>query len=215
MNWRLTIRSTLFALLTFLAFSAVGQKNPEIYKGNELYRKQQYDKAVVEYEKALSKDKTNPTANFNEGNALFRQNKFEDAAKTFDNAIVNASDKNVQQQSFYNKGVSMIKQQKLEESIQSWKEALKLNPNDKETRDNLEKALRELRKKQEQEKQQKKEQKKDKKEQEKEQPKKQQSKLSQQRVEQLLKALQQKEKEVNAKLNQQKVASVSRPEKDW
>ena len=109
----------------------------------------------------------------------------------------------------------MIRQQKLEESIQSWKEALKLNPTDKETRDNLEKALRELRKKQEEEKKQKKEQKKDKKEQEKEQPQKQQSKLSQQRVEQLLKALQQKEKEVNARLNQQKVAGVSRPEKDW
>lgn len=214
MNWQITICSAIFA---FSALFAVAQKDPDVYKGNELYRKQQYDKAVEQYEKALTKDKTNPTANFNEGNALFRQNKFEDAARTFDNAIVNANDKNVQQLSFYNKGVSMIRQQKLEESIASWKEALKLNPNDKETRDNLEKALRELRKKQEQEKQQKKEQKKDKKEQdkEKEQPQKPQSKLSQQRVEQLLKALQQKEKEVNAKLNQQKVAGVSRPEKDW
>jgi Ca-activated chloride channel family protein len=109
--------------------------------------------------------------------------------------------------------VALSKQQKLEESIEAWKEALKMGPDDKDTRENLEKALRELKKKQDEEK--KKNEKKPKKEQEKQKESKPQSKLSQQRVEQLLKSLQQKEKEVNEKMNETKVPAPSKPEKDW
>ena len=190
------------------------KEKPDIYKGNELYRKQQFDKAVEAYQQALTKNPKSDIANFNAGNATFRQNKFDDALNSFDNTINNTADKTLQQQAFYNKGVAFSKEQRLEESIEAWKQALKMNPGDLVTRENLEKALRELKKKKEQEKQQKdKQQKKDQdkqKEKQKEQPK-----LSQQRVEQLLKALQQKEKEVNDKLNQNKVASPTKPEKDW
>ena len=187
---------------------------PEIYKGNEFYRKQQYDKASEAYQQALAKDPKNGVANFNTGNATFRQNKFDEALNAFDNTINNSSDKNLQQQAYYNKGVTFSKQQQLEESIKAWKQALKMNPDDKVTRENLEKALRELKKKQEEEKQKKEQKQKKQQDKQKEKPK-QQSKLTQQRVEQLLKALQQKEKEVNDKLNQNKVASPSKPEKDW
>ena len=186
---------------------------PEIYKGNELYRKQQFDKAAQAYQEALSHNPKNGIANFNTGNAAFRQNKLDDALNAYDNTLNNTNDKTLQQQAYYNKGVTYSKQQQLEESIDAWKRALTLKPDDKETRENLEKALRELRKKQEEEK--KKNEKNKKKEQEKQKQQPKQQKLSQQRVEQLLKALQQKEKEVNDKLNQNKVASPSKPEKDW
>jgi tetratricopeptide (TPR) repeat protein len=204
----------LLQVVFVLVVTGQAQKSePEIYKGNELYRKQQYDKANEAYQEALAKDPSNPTAHYNNGNASFRQNKFDDALKSFDNTINNTKDKNLQQQSYYNKGVALSKQQKLMESIDAWKEALRMNPNDKQTRENLEKALRELKKKQ-QEEDQKKNKEKQKKEQQKEKPQPQ-PKLSQQRVEQLLKALQEKEKEVNAKLNQTKVPAPTKPEKDW
>ncbi len=205
----------------FISMLASAQKaDKEIYNGNEFYKKQQFDRAEVEYKKALSKNPGEIKAAYNLGNSSYRQKKFEDAAASFDNIITSAEDKKLQQQAYYNKGVAMARQQKLEESIEAWKEALKLEPTDKDSRENLEKALRELKKKQEQEQKQKKDkqdQKKDqqKKDKEKEQPQKPQSKLSQQRVEQLLRALQQKEKEVSNKLNQVKVASPNKPEKDW
>ncbi len=189
------------------------KETPEIYKGNEFYRKQQFGKAAEAYQQALTKNPKSGIANFNAGNATFRQNKFDEALSSFDNTINNTGDKTLQQQAYYNKGVSFSKEQRLEESIEAWKQALKMDGNDKVTRENLEKALRELKKKKEQEKQQKDKQKK---EQEKQKEKhKEQPKLTQQRVEQLLKALQQKEKEVNDKLNQAKVPAPTKPEKDW
>jgi tetratricopeptide (TPR) repeat protein len=74
----------------------------------------------------------------------FRQNKFDEAVTAYDNTINSAGEKNLQQEALYNKGVAFSKEQKLEESIDAWKRALKLNPDDRETRENLEKALREL-----------------------------------------------------------------------
>ena len=204
----------LAIVLCIGSFAFAQKPEPDVYKGNEFYKKQQFDKAAEAYQQALIKNPKNEIAGFNSGNATFRQNKFDESVQSFDNIINGSADKKLQQQAYYNKGVAFSKQQKLEESIEAWKNALKMNPDDKETRENLEKALRELRKKQEEEKKQKekKQQKKD--EKQKEKPK-EQSKLSQQRVEQLLKALQQKEKEVNDKMNQARVAAPSKPEKDW
>lgn len=206
-------RVILIIGLLFIGRNVSAQKpEPEIYKGNELYKKQQYDKANEAYQEALAKNPSNPVANFNNGNASFRQNKYDEAIQSFDNIINNTTDSNIKQQAYYNKGVALSKQQKLMESIDAWKEALRLNPNDKQTRENLEKALRELKKKQQEEKQKNKKEQKKEQEKQKQQP---QSKLSQQRVEQLLRALQEKEKEVNAKLNQTKVPAPSKPDKDW
>ena len=212
-NWK-TIFLFLCTVITCY-FSRAQKAETDIYKGNEFYRKQQFDKAAEAYRQALTKDPASTIANYNTGNANFRQNKLDEAVGSFDNTINHSPDKNFQQQAYYNKGVALSKLQKLEESIDAWKSALRLNGDDKETRENLEKALRELRKKQEEEKKKDdKKQPKKEKEKQKEKPKPQ-SKLSPQQVEQLLKALQQKEKEVNDKLNQTKVASPSKPEKDW
>ena len=210
MKWKSAILIQIVLFTSITAMSQKPQPEPEIFRGNELYKKQQYDKANEEYQKALSKNPLNPIANYNNGNANFRQNKFDEAIKSFDNTI-DTKDKSLQQQAYYNKGVAYSKQQKLQESIDAWKEALRLNPNDKETRENLEKALRELKKKQ-QEENQKKNNKQQKQQKEKQQP---QSKLNQQQVEQLLRALQEKEKEVNAKMNESKVPAPSKPDKDW
>ena len=207
-------KSILFFLACLSGLVSLAQKSePEVYKGNEFYKKQQFDKATEAYQQALIKNPNNGIAIFNSGNANFRQNKFDEALESFDKTINNTTVRNLHQQAYYNKGVAFSREQKLEESIEAWKQALRMNPEDKETRENLEKALRELRKKQEEEKKKKEQQQKKQQDKQKQKPKEQ--KLSQQRVEQLLKALQQKEKEVKDKLNQNKVASPSKPEKDW
>jgi tetratricopeptide (TPR) repeat protein len=189
-----------------------------LYKGNELYKKQEYDKSLEQYKQAITADPKNPIANFNQGNAYFRKQQMDEAMQSYDNLIANTEDKKAQQQAYYNKGVSLIKQNKLEESIEAWKNAVKLDPSDIEARENLQKALRE-KKKQDQQKQQQQKDKKDKKQENKDQQNKQQqpppqSKLSKQRVEQLLKALQQKEKEVQDRLQKSK-PSPRNPDKDW
>jgi Ca-activated chloride channel homolog len=206
--------------LCFLCASGFAQQADKyIHKGNEFYKQREYDKSLEQYKQALTTNPKNTTAVYNQGNAQFRQNKFDEALESFNSAIDNSGDKKMQQAGHYNKGVALMKQSKLEESIDAWKNALKLDPEDQQARENLQKALRELKKKQEQQKQQQKKDKKDKdKKKEQDQDQQQQpppSKLSKQRVEQLLKALQQKEKEVQDRLQKEKVASPRNPEKDW
>ncbi|MBZ5857947.1 tetratricopeptide repeat protein [Flavihumibacter profundi] len=210
------MRKMIITLLILFPLAArVQAQNPAIREGNKLYREGRFDDALAAYDKAAKKNPDNLTAAYNRTNTLARKGDKEGAMKGYDQLLANAKDPAIQQRAYYDMGVLHQQQQQLDESITAWKSALKLDPDDKQTRDNLEKAIRE-KKKQEQEKEQKKDQKQqnDKKEQEKPKPEPQQSKLNQKEVEQLLKALEQREKEVQKKL-QQRAASSSQPEKDW
>lgn len=189
---------------------AFGQEEADrlISKGNEAYRAQQYEKAAQAYKAALEKDPNNVKASFNMGNALFKEKKFEEAAKVFEAAVKQTEEKKMQSQLYYNKGVSFTQQKKLEESIDAYKQSLRINPTDSLARENLQRALNE---KKQQQKQQ--EQKQNQKKEEK-QPKPKQNKLNQQQVQQLLKALEEQEKKLQDK-TMKKQQSNTQPEKDW
>ncbi|PWT77433.1 MAG: hypothetical protein C5B59_04045 [Bacteroidetes bacterium] len=214
MNWKYIL---LIGTILFAYTSAIAQKpGPQIRKGNRLYKQKQYDQSQKAYEKALSASPDNPTAQYNLGNVEFRKNNMDYAVKSFDASEEHSPDTAMKLKSYYNKGVALIKQQKLDESIEAWKNALRLDPTDIETRENLEKALMEKRKQSQQKDQQNQKQdqkKQDQKQQQEQKP--QQSKLNKQQVDQLLKALAQKEKEVQDKMNENKSRSLSQPDKDW
>ena len=206
-----TISSIICILgLTLHSFSQT--QNALIRKGNKLYKEGDFDKSITEYEQAVKIDPKNALANFNFANALFRKEKWEDAEKNFENVIANAPDRAVREKGFYNKGVALTKQKKLEESIDAYKNALRLDPNDEDARVNLQKALLEQNKNQSQ---QQKQQQQEEKPKQKEKPKPQQSKLNKKEVERLLKALHQKEQEVQQKMQKNRPRGVTPPEKDW
>jgi len=220
----------LLILLSSIATPASAQTtNSRIRSGNRYYKKQQIDKSIQQYRSAVQQAPDNPTANYNLGNAQFRKNQYDEASKSYDATIRNSQDKKMKENGYYNKGVAMIKQKKLQESIDAWKQALKLNASDADARDNLERALRQLKQQQQQQQQnqqnQKKEQKsqKDKKDQKRnedqqqqqQQPKPQPSRLNKQEVEQLLKALEQKENDLHNKMQQNKMHTPNQPDKDW
>jgi tetratricopeptide (TPR) repeat protein len=200
-----------------------------IRKGNRNYKAQAYDQSKADYESALKKSPANTTAHFNLGNTEFRKNDYEGAASSYDEVLKSNTDVQTQNNAWYNKGVALQKQNKLEESIDAWKHALELNPEDQEARENLTKALLEKRKKEQQQqnnnkdkKEQKPKQDKKNQQQKEEQknsgdnrPKPQQSKLSKQQVEQYLRSLIQREKDVQDKMNQQKTRASDQPDKDW
>jgi tetratricopeptide (TPR) repeat protein len=209
-----------------LTSSAQTQKEDVLIRsGNRYYKKKQLDQSQQQYEEAVRKAPENPTANYNLGNAQFRKNNYADAANSYNNSVEHSgNDKVMQERGLYNKGVALIKQQKLQESIEAWKNALRLNANDEDARENLQKALMQLKQQQQQQQQQqknKKEEKKDKKDEKKDQqeqpqqPKPQPSRLNKQQVEQYLKTLAQKEKEIQDKMNQSKVKAPNQPDKDW
>lgn len=223
----LPARTTLMVLILLAALAPASAQsgNAQLRSGNRYYKKKEIDKSLQQYQSAVRQAPDNATANYNLGNAQFRKNNFDEAAKSYEAAIKNSgADKAMQERGYYNKGVSMIKQKKLQESIDSWKQALKLDPTDADARENLEKAIQQQKQQQQQQQQkndQKKEQK-DKKEEKKEQnqqeqpqPKPQPSRLNKQQVEQLLKALEQKENDLQNKMKQNKARTPNQPEKDW
>jgi Ca-activated chloride channel family protein len=184
--------------------SAQQSADAGLAKGNDAYRKQEFDKAQDFYRKVLEKSPSNTTASYNLGNALYRDKKTEEAEKIFDLTAENASDKNIKADAHYNKGVTLTMQKKIAESIQEYKEALRLNPSDSLARENLQRALQEQKNQQQNNK--KNDQKKE---------NKQQQKLNKQQIMQLLNALQEQEKLLQQKLQKSKVPAPGQPEKDW
>ncbi|MBK8143430.1 MAG: tetratricopeptide repeat protein [Chitinophagaceae bacterium] len=196
---------------SFFAQSQVVEKATQ--KGNEYYKQRQFEKATEEYNKALLADPENTTTKFNLANSLQKQGKQDEALKSFSELSEKANEKELRSKSFYNKGVVLTQQKKLEESIEAYKNSLRQNPDDKEARENLQKALLELKKKNPPKKKEEKEN--QKKKQQEQQKKQQQPKMSPKEAEQRLKLLEQKEKEVNQRLQKEKSKTGGGQVKDW
>lgn len=192
------------------AWANAQNDNTAIRKGNKLYKAGQFDQALPEYQKALAANPGNNTARYNMANARYRKGNFEEAEKSFDDLATQTTDKKVKEKSVYNKGVAQSKQQKLQESIEAWKKALVLDPTDEDARFNLQKALTEQKKQNQQQ-----EQKQPQQQQQKQQKQKQQNKLDKKKIEQYLKSLEQKEQDVQRKMQQNRARSVTQPDKDW
>jgi tetratricopeptide (TPR) repeat protein len=182
-------------------------ENAAIREGNKQYKQRQFEAALPAYQKAIEQNPKNSIARYNFANARFRTGNLEEADKSFDELIEKTDEKTYKEKGYYNKGVTLTKQKKLLESIEAYKSSLKLNAADEDARFNLQKALTELKKQtgQEQKQPQQKQQ----------QKQKQQNKLDKRKIEQYLKSLEQKEQEVQRKIQQNRSRSVTQPEKDW
>ncbi|MEP7256837.1 MAG: tetratricopeptide repeat protein [Flavitalea sp.] len=208
----------VFALImaTGIFSTALAQtENTLIHKGNKKYKLGQFDKALPFYEKALAANGSDPVARYNAGDAFFRNKQWVEAETAFDHAGASGNEATLREKALYNKGVALTKQNKMEESITAYKQALTLNPADEDARVNLQKALLELKKKNPppQEKEKKEDKKNDK--QKNEKPPPSQSRLTKKQVEQLLKALQQREQQAQQKMQQSRLRSGTKPDKDW
>lgn len=108
-----------------------------IRNGNKQYRSQDYQKSEVEYRKAISKNSNNSNAIYNLGCALMMQQKDSAAIVHFQQAGNLEKNKMRKAMSYHNIGVICQKHQMYGDAINAYKEALRNNPNDDETRYNL------------------------------------------------------------------------------
>src|SRR6267378_1652618 len=186
-----------------------------IREGNRSYKENKFTDAEVNYRKALEKNKDLHQGIFDLGDALYKQGRFGEAVEQYSSAAARTTDPPVKAQALHNLGNGLLKEQKLPESISAYKEALKLNPRDEDTKYNLEYA-KALLKRQEQQQNQKKDQKKDdnhkkdeQNQQEKEKQDQQDQKQAQQKKQQIskedaariLEALNNEEKNIQKKLH--------------
>ena len=202
-----------FFILLVLFFSPSFGQSEEVEKaiqaGNDFYKQKQYDLAATEYKKALDIEPANNKAKFNLASTLTKQGKQSEAAKAFTEISSATDETELKSKAYYNTGVIFSQQKRLEESIEAYKDALRQNPDDKEARENLQKALLELKKKNP------KKDKKDDKKKKQDPQKKPQPKMSPKEAEQRLKLLEQKEKEVQQRLQKEKSKAGGSQPKDW
>lgn len=181
-----------------------------IRQGNRLFRLQEYEKAEAAYRKAIAANSQNPEAHYNLGCALMAQQKDSAAVNALENSAKLQQDRNRRAQAFHNIGVICQQKKMFSEAAEAYKESLRNNPKDDETRYNLALCMKQIKNqpKQQQQKQQNKNNKQDKdkdknknennKDQQKQ--KQQDEKMSKDNAEQLLNAAMQQEKATQQKL---------------
>ena len=207
---------TAIALIAMLPVSAQSEKET-IKEGNDAYGKKDYPAAAAQYGKVVQKNPDNVTAQYNLGNALYKTEKKEEAIGAYDKSITKLTKPVEKSNAYYNKGVVLQNDNKLPECIDAYKNALKLDPNNEDARQNLQKALKKQKEQQQQQQKDKKDEEKEKeknKEQE-QKPKPQPSKMNKKDAEEKLKALLQKEKNLQDKLHKVNSDAPNKPEKDW
>ena len=206
--------------------------------GNKLYNDSLFIKAEVDYRKALELNPKSTDAMFNLGNALLMQQKAKEAMEQYESVSKIEKDKEKLAQIYHNMGVILQSSKQLPQCIEAYKEALRNNPKDNETRYNLALAQKLLKdqqqdqQNQQQEQQQQQEQKEDKQDQnqnqkeqeqkdqqqqQQEQQQQQQNKdeMSKENAQQLLNAVMQDEKNVQDKVKKQLQIQGKKLEKDW
>ena len=214
-------RNILCAILLILSFqTASGQSDRQFVRnGNKFFGQQDYAKAEVEYSKAIAANAANTTAIYNLGCALQMQQKDSAAIVQYEKAGKAETSKRRKSMAYHNIGVICQKNQLFQEAIEAYKESLRNNPGDNETRYNLELCKRQLKKqnqnggsqknedknkdKDKQDKQQK--QDKNKQNQQQQQQQQQQNKqqqMSKENAEQLLNAAMQEEKATQKRMKQ-------------
>ena len=227
---------TSTVLMFIFPYNSIGQNKKKLIKeGNKLYNDSSYNMAEMKYRKSLEKDQNYFNAAFNLADAVYKQERYEEASSFFESLKDNARNDLDLAHINHNLGNSLLKEGKLNEAIDAYKNSLRLNSNDDDTRYNLAYAQK---MKQQQEQQQNKNQDKEQdKEQDKDQDKdqdkeerqnqeeqkndndknpQQKDEMSKEDAEKMLEALLQKEKELQEKLQKKKVKGQKiKILKDW
>jgi tetratricopeptide (TPR) repeat protein len=143
--------ATMLMMFSFWSYAQSDKKY--IRQGNREYENKKYSDSETTYRRALDANSESRDAVFNIGDALYKQNKYEDAAKQFIENQNISEDRKKKSASLYNLGNSLLMANKVEESIDAYKGSLRLDPENPEAKYNLAYA-QDLLKKQQQKQQQ-------------------------------------------------------------
>ncbi|MDG1849665.1 MAG: tetratricopeptide repeat protein, partial [Flavobacteriales bacterium] len=123
-------------------------------KGNTQYETGNFVDAEINYKKALEKNRDLLEAQFNLGDALVKQERYDEALASFENVSSLTEDKNLKANALHNKGNVLLSKQDLEGALESYKASLRIDPKDNETRYNYAFVKKQLEQQQQQEQEQ-------------------------------------------------------------
>ncbi len=136
----------LIAFTSLISFSqeedkekliALKKANDYVYQGNELLNEDEFVSAEMEYRRAISEEPTSVAGTYNLGNAYYEKGSFNEALYRHEQAAKSAIDKAEKHKAFHNIGNILMKNKQCKEAVEAFKNALRNDPTDNETRYNL------------------------------------------------------------------------------
>lgn len=136
--------------ILFGAFSVIsvsfGQSKyrTELYRGNQSFENQDFEKASMHYLNAIAEDKKDAKAHYNLGNNLYKNNKYADAIASYQNALKYAKNEQEKTDILYNLGNAQLKNNQPKMAAESYQQALKLSPKNERIVYNLRMAKKQI-----------------------------------------------------------------------
>lgn len=211
----LSMLSLIFCLMLLMMQLLSADVGSSMRRGNRLERSGEYEEALRHYQEALVQEPDNPKIHYNMGRALYRLEKYDEAISEFQLGFLEKV-KGFQANVFYNIGNSQFRKGQLNAAIESYKMSLLVNPEDVETKQNLEFCLElkaKLQNQPQSDSSQQQQQQPQPQEQEQPQPQPREGEISKEEAERILQALQSEEKENLEKSRAQE--RKERVDKDW
>jgi len=125
-------------LLFFLLTGFIETKGTLTDEGEKLYHEKKFESALESYRKAQVKDPEDPYVLYNLGATLYKMQEYQEAQKNLEAAVGKARNNELKAKALYNNGNALYRLGKFEEAIESYKKALEIDPQDQDSKFNLE-----------------------------------------------------------------------------
>ena len=136
MKKRINFLYFIFSLNFCFVLSQTGEVTNHIFDGNEKADEEDYKEAEKSYRKAISLEPEKEVALFNLGNTHFKDKKYDEASQRFFQTQKFASSKQGKHRAFHNMGNVYMQKKEYQKAVEAYKNALRNNPKDEETRYN-------------------------------------------------------------------------------
>jgi len=136
----------LILCLSVLSFSqekdkekevAIKKANNYVYEGNGFTHEEDFISAEMEYRKAISEQSSSVAGAYNLANAYIKSGNPEEALFRLEQAAKTSTSKSEKHKAFHNIGNVLMQSEQCKEAVEAYKNALRNNPTDDETRYNL------------------------------------------------------------------------------
>lgn len=124
-----------FLLLSFAIFAQ--EKDMNLPKANAEFADKKYANAEAEYRISLSNNPKKAIASYNLGNSIYKQNHSSEALLSYEKTIKIATERPEKQKAFHNSGNIYMADKNYSAAVEAYKNALRNNPSDEETRYNF------------------------------------------------------------------------------
>ncbi len=139
------VAATLLLLCTWSPQASAGLLGSStLQKALQAYESEDYETALQLFTDAGIERPNDPLIDYNMGNAYYKTRRFQEAETSYLRVIARTADNALRERAYYNLGNTAFRQGKLDQAVEYYQEALKLDPNDMDAKRNLEITRREI-----------------------------------------------------------------------